>query len=419
MFFNDLETAITESFPFKNRVLLQTINRYIQERIGNYLVLTKKFYVENRYIDLHWRAIYRRHFSRTYYEHCDKFATRIHMFQGDVSEDDYLGYLVLRPLPITKALSRIVLKPYSDFFCSNKTYLMTTRVNVSIISLNFYTALDCFPTLVQDGVAQVCAESCMNMAGRYMSRKFPKDFPDYKPDKLFTEGIDRRSIPSFGLSIYEISDIMQKAGYRAYIQKIRSKKEFFEYIDPQIESGLPVIFAYGEHVSVVAGHTFQENKKFYIVFDDSGYHLEKIGHKQKPLFSGTLNLEKIRWETGVYGVFFDFDKVFLRPQIVTALSNKLNFGFDRKFIIEYKLLIKKLNEMGFSVDLINKRNPRYVWFLEGDYGAIIIDAASHIYDYYYSIIGIVNKWKKGAIGLLKPIQGGKKFDEEKKSRRME
>ncbi|KJU86538.1 hypothetical protein MBAV_001269 [Candidatus Magnetobacterium bavaricum] len=237
--YKDLNDVIKDHFPYKKGVLIDDVCSYIKGRIGEYLNITKTFYVEDDYIDVNWRFLYSKHYSKTYYRECSKYSIRVHLFKGDISEFDYMGYFILRPIPVRYSLSKIVLKPIKEFYNSEESYLMTNIVEINITDINFSVKIHAFQLLVQDTVAGVCADACINMVAYYLSNKFPKDFPNYLPERLFPVKLDRRPIPSYGLTIFEMSEILLTAGYNSYIEKFTNKREFIDFIDSQIESALP------------------------------------------------------------------------------------------------------------------------------------------------------------------------------------
>lgn len=418
-----LDALLAENFPYP--LVSDDITNYIKERLGKYVEQTNLYYVEKKYIDANWRALYRKHYSKTYYGECSMYSLRVHFFRNSITEEDYLGFIILRPIPVKYALSKIVLRPICDFYGSDKIYMMTNEIEVNIIELGKTFMINAFTHLIQDAVAQVCADACVNMAANYLSKKFSSEFSNYSPDNLFPEHLDRRPIPSYGLYIYEISEILLLAGYRSYIERFTNKDDFISFVNAQIESSFPVIFIYDGHASVIAGHTLNEdNSKDYIIYDDSGYHLNKYskGNNKHMEFSGLMNFdeipwkeipsEKIPWEEKykVFAISFDFDKVFLRGNDVGLIIDQPIYKdkkLDRMLLIEFKELLKILHSDDVEIIIKHERNPHYVWWIENNIGGgIVVDASSHKYDLHYSIIAIANGVKspvreQSPVGLLK------------------
>lgn len=394
MEFPDLESAIKKSFPFTNPGLIDSLVNYLKQRLGIYYTISKKIFIEKNYVDINWRDLFSHHYSKSYYEECTKFTIRVHLFRAEFDESDYLGYLILRPLPTNFALAKIVLRPIKESYSSDKFFLMTNEEEANINALKMNCKIDSFCVLVQDTVANVCADACINMTAKYLSKTFPTEFPNYKPANLFPFELNRRPIPSYGLTIFEISQILLSAGYRSYIEQFEKKDDLIHFIDSQIESALPVILAYDGHVSIIAGHTLEKDgTKKYILFDDSGYHLEKYGHFRKSLFTGTIDLTRINYKEA-YAISFDFDKVFTRSKMVNLIVQNTTLPFPinvkRKMLVEYKALLKFLRKKDVEFFNLQNRNPHYVWWIESDSVGIILDAASHKYDVFYSALNFTD-----------------------------
>ncbi|KJU84564.1 hypothetical protein MBAV_003248 [Candidatus Magnetobacterium bavaricum] len=405
--YKNLDDAIKYHFPYKEyEDLINDVCSYIKKRIGKYLDITKTFYVEDDYIDVNWRFLYSKHYSKTYYRECSKYSIRVHLFKGDINEPDYMGYFLLRPIPVLFALSKIVLKPIKGFYNLEESYLMTNIVEINIMDIDFSVKINAFQLLVQDTVVGVCADACINMVAYYLSNKFPRDFPNYLPEKLFPIHLYSRAIPSYGLTTYEMSEILLNAGYNSYIQEFTNNKEdFIGFIDSQIESALPVILSYEQHVSIIVGHTNSKSlPKQYIIYDDSGVHLKTIGFNNDPLFSGLLDLGKIEWNKRVFTISFDFDKVFLRHEYVDKMLKELGLkpnDFERKLLIDYRTLVSQLKDKNVDYYSRSQNKPHYVWWLEGNSKVgLVIDASCHKYDTKYSIIAFVKNNNKGDIRLL-------------------
>lgn len=418
MEYENLKEAITQNFPFKNPKLSEDIFKYAVDRLGGYLDYVKLFYVEENYIDSSWRSLFKKHYANTYYQECTKYCVRIHFFRNENQPDDYLGFIILKPIPTVQALGKIVLKPIKEFYKSECVYLLSKNIEINIFDKEWSMSFQGFPVIVQDGVAQVCADACINMVANYLSSKFPGVFPGYNPELLYPNNINRRPIPSYGLTVYEISQILLEAGYRAYIEEFSDATKLTDFIDSQIESGLPVMLVYDGHVSLIMGHINKTgDNKHYVTCDDSGYHLSQYGYDLSRLFSGVLDLSKLDLnQEGAFVIAFDFDKVYLRSnsagsiaelyaaEIIKQFSQSedtINAKPVRKLLVEYKYLLNVFTEGEHRYIKVDNRAPHYVWWIEFTFGGIVIDATSHKNDIYCSILGFSNY--RGPIGLLQHI----------------
>lgn len=395
----EFESVIKDSIPFRNEELLNQLFEYVKKRLGLYLQKCTYFYAEKEYVDLNWRTIYSHHYSKTYYKECTPYCTRIHFFCSDnvLDDKDYYGYIVIRPLPTVFALGKIVLKAIGELYGSDTVYLMDQSHDITLNGDDgeiYEYRINAWTMLIQDAVAQVCADACLNMATCYLSKKYGNEFPHYSPVNLLPNNIDRRPIPSYGLTVYEMSQILVSNGYRAYMEyfhSVKERKRFIDIVDSNIESALPIILAYKGHVSIIAGYT-KLNEKKYIIYDDSGYHLDAIGGVRYTEYTGIIDIDKISWGDDVFIIAFEYEKVFLRPDFLTYLMKIQQFaglGLERFMLIEYKKLLKIIKEAGGEYTIYESRFPRYVWWVEGDGGSLVVDAASHKYDNTTNLLGVV------------------------------
>lgn len=406
-----IHDAISKNFPFKNEEIISSIVKETSERVGKvYLDLFNKYIVESDYIDDSWRHLYSAHYSKTYYKECTNLCIRLHCFSGDIDQSSYYGYIIFRPLPCNLALAKIVLKPIVDIYGEKSVYLMLSNIKVNLFKYELTFSLDVWPLFIQDRVAQVCADASMNMVAFYLSKKHKEDFPNYHTNGLFldnSEFLFHRPVPSSGLSVYEISSILSKKGYRPYLRLLKrkqedsldvflkKKQEFLGFIDSQIESGLPVLLAFDRHVIVIAGHMGFGKEKKYIVFDDSGYLLKKSGVKKATLFTDSVNLSVLLDDiVYIYAISFEYDRLFYRYDDLCYYlkrNNELKQSFDllRVVLVEYKKLLAYFRTNRIAYTIVHDRYPRYVWWVEGI--GFVIDSASHRHDHICNVIAIAQE----------------------------
>jgi hypothetical protein len=409
--YTSIDDAIVSNFPFKNREILDSIVREVRDRVGNvYLGLFDKYIVEADYIDDSWRHLYSAHYSKTYYKECTNLSIRLHCFSGNIDQDGYYGYMIFRPLPCKVALAKIVLRPIADIYGEIDVYLMLSNIEVNLFGYGLKFFLDVWPLFIQDRVAQVCADASMNMVAYFLSKNHKADFPNYHTNGLFLgngELLFSRPVPSSGLSIYEISSILSKKGYRPYLRLLKNnnddspdtvlkkKKDFLGFIDSQIESRLPILLAFDRHVIVIAGHVGIGREKKYIVFDDSGYCLKKSGIRKATSFTDSIDLgdllDEIRY---IYAISFEYDRLFYRYDdlchyLMKNSELKHSLALLRTILVEYKTLLVYFRENCVSYDIVHDRYPRYVWWVE-EIG-LVIDAASHRQDHTYNVVAIVQE----------------------------
>jgi hypothetical protein len=220
----------------------------------------------------------------------------------------------------------------------------------------------------------------------------------------------------------------EKYGYPLILKKDKGKlkiyagntaynfEEIIKHIDAYIESGIPCILAFEEHVVVIGGHTINENKeRDYIFFDDSGAHF--VGTFGKPpKFSTNISTKKLREKimnvtTPIFLLCPEFERVHFPLKSVNTMMGKLAIVVNQlgeneiaKIFMnkKHRIILMDVKELKkfFLKNNINTFNncnfPHYVWCVElyrakrGNpdnlIGYVFFDASAHQYDYNYSCI---------------------------------
>jgi len=368
----------------------------------------------------------------------------------DLDADSYLGYITLRPLP-TNFISNIVMKPNKNFYDlkdSEKLFMITVNQEVHIGNkkIEFPT----FPFFHQDSMVTVCAHADMWMVANIMHKKYELD--EISIEKLVS-GISPsgsgRNIPSEGLTMEQLAYSIQANRWYARIKYFSNKSDnhtiiqnvdkIMQYIDSSIESGIPCMLAFNNHVIVIAGHTVTGNKeREYIIFDDSGHHIMSMFNEPEPKFSIKVSLKKLSEtlldiKNDIFLLCPEFERVYFPLKSVHQMMRLLGIGISKNMKISkdirntltdiiknknYRTLIidcKKLKTF-FSENNINTFNecslPHYIWFVEmysGErgnpdsvIGYMLFDASAHQSDFKYSFITDCN----GKI-IIKPVICGK------------
>jgi len=392
----------------------KVITSEIRERLGKYLDLTKTFIIEEKYIDRYWREEFSIHYSKTFYKDVDKFTTRVHLIREKISkidnitEDNYLGYFILRPIPIRSGrISRIIVKPLREIFMlkdNEKLYIPTCEFCIHIAGKEI--KFQAFPFYQQDSVVNVCAHADILMVTEYMHRKFHLNKPSISDFISYTLPLCGRSIPSIGLTLEQISIILNQMGYPTIIKfpfvdvdfNEESFNHFIEYIDSYLESGLPTILAIEDHVILIVGHTLgPEGEKDYIVYDDSGAFISEI--KGNKMFCNRISRRELKDKVkkvirnhphNVALINVEFERMYFPFDSVKRLVEYIITSFFdfMKYVTKKRILISDSNEFKIfcsknGVDIFNDVPlPHYIWIAElyerkGIICDIIIDASAH------------------------------------------
>jgi hypothetical protein len=415
--------SLQEVVNLSNEYDKDSINKLyedINKRFEYFVKISKAFVVE-AYIESEWRDSYDLYYSKATQYKCNSLLKRVHFVSTKIdsitgiTEDNYVGYITLRPLPILQ-ISRVrfsCIKDAFEEFNGTDIYCLSvdTRVNFPHKSIVYKS----FPLYSQDGMVAICAHADLLMISKYMYKKF--NFNNYKLKNIVKNNLlssdSGRKIPSDGLNILQMLDILKVNNYNPI--SMRFKNSFydnismFEYIDSFLESALPVILAFKGHVVVVIGH-MHNNEKHYIIADDSTYHIKESLQKKEAHVAivSKKEMDTIFKQETVFAIAPTFDRFYLHYQHLRPiidiqkielkkryLSKNIEVEIvSREILIESSELKQFLHSCG-DIDYENIIMPHFVWYIEFYLNVsnsknlshyMLIDASSHKYDRKYSII---------------------------------
>lgn len=415
-----IENVINNHYKFEDTK--QYLIKNIKEKFDFFVNKSNSFVVED-YVENEWRDSFDLYYSRSPYK-CPNTVKRIHFIIDDIDDikqihdDNYLGYINLRPIPPQNAvLSRIRLK------CTNEAFNLPNLESLYCLSVesvvNFphrSIKYKIFPLYSQDSMVAVCAHADLLMVSKYMYKKF--NFNNYtlkdivQNDNTVANAFGRR-IPSEGLNIHQIVDLLRRNNYNPIAPLFRNGKydqiDIIDYLDSFIESALPVIAAFNGHVMVLIGHAHAD-EKYYVIADDSAYHLTrsfgtKIAHIEVVSES---KLKEVFAQTEVYLITPSFDRFYLHfPYLNLILNETKELLHDtvfqgnaaiqlctREILVESSKVKQFLSNCGDDA-FASVEMPHYVWFIEFYLNSktlenlvfyMLIDASAHKLDRRYSIL---------------------------------
>lgn len=399
----------------------------LESRFERNITDAKSFLIEKYYIDREWRDEYSLFYSKSYYSDLNIFTTRIHLFDRvintlsdikNLESKDYLGYIVMRPpaLPRSARILKAFLRPKKETLGvkeNENLYMLLCDARAHIGGKAFTIAA--FPFYSQDSMVSVCAHASMWMACYYMHKKFGFRRP-YLTD--FAGSIPPffgRVIPSAGLSLYQIPLTLTSMGYNVRLHTFRDKDvdSFLQILDGYLESALPTLLVFDEHVVVVTGHTLNQGERNYIIFDDSGYHLQRLVGKN--VFASEVQKDKLKTHLQEVGEFFminfEFERQHFPIESVHLLTDAL-FGENtirRVVLLDSRKFKEIMLAHGITV-LEDVDLPHYIYIVEvyeNDeiVAMLMIDASAHKFDFSRSILAM---WTEN--GDLKIYKSRKVFN---------
>lgn len=250
---------------------------------------TKCVAVERHYIDKDYRDTFA-NFHAKKFSTPDARCVRLHFFSSPLTRDQlhnaataqgcYLGYSVIRPTR-PNCVGRTLLEPNAVGLANCHICLCTEEVSIQGTVLE----VPGFPFISQDAEVTVCAQSALWMLTRYFSNRYHV-YPEMYPFRLTALTKDYsigRLVPAAGLYVWQMAEALRQVGYAPVIYDCHDDKNNFKHIMyTYIESGIPILAAFNNHVVVLFGHR-----------SDFSSHAASADPQQKILFSSGFNREFI------------------------------------------------------------------------------------------------------------------------------
>jgi hypothetical protein len=231
----------------------------------------KTVVIEKGYVDADYRDTYFNFFSRKFAEYPSK-TIRVNFFTDKISpqmlfkldryQDQYIGFLVLRPNRVAP-IGRTILDPDKLPFVSG--HICTAEYPVHILGAELIAKG--FPYMSQDTDVTVCAHAACWMIFRYFSQRYSRyaERWPYEVTQLTKDVSMGRLVPSKGLNVYQVTEMFANFGFSPEIY-IRSQHQdlFDKLLYMYVESGLPVVVGLSghRHAITIIGHISDYNIPF-------------------------------------------------------------------------------------------------------------------------------------------------------------
>lgn len=255
----------------KQDVFYGLIDLYLFSRIKPILSKCKSYIFETDYIENQWKEMVTTHYINTSYK-IKKTVARIHFFDNtsNKSVETYLGYVTLRPFSeYDSILSTIMpnLKKFShNDSIDGEIKFLSYKKTVHIDRLCL--TIDTFAFFAQDGVVARCAHADMLMITTYLNHTY-----GYNRIKLSKMKLNHLyAFPNEGLDEFEIVELLDDNDIPAKIYSLEDDSlSPMDLIKVYVESGLPVIIGYDDHVILVIGIAYHmDGNVSFVIYDDSG-----------------------------------------------------------------------------------------------------------------------------------------------------
>lgn len=260
--------------------LLFSISEVDFKKIREYLKpVAKSVIIEFNYECKDYKNSYHNFYSKKFTEYKRK-CSRLHFFDVDLDIDkiwalddnyaaNYIGYIVLRPLD-RFSIGRTMLNPSlvgvkdaTLFTCDNEVNLLGSKFKI-----------EAFPFMGQDTDVTVCAHASIWMILRYFSQRY-NYYPEIRPFEIacLTKDVSLgRLLPSKGLTMSQISEIISNYGMHPDLCIRNYSKNFDKILYYYIESGIPIIASVAnKHALAIFGHCTNLNFEALIEYDYKGF----------------------------------------------------------------------------------------------------------------------------------------------------
>ena len=239
------------------------------ELIKDYLKDTAKtVIIEKGYVDADYRDTYFNFFSRKFAQYPSKtiranlFSNKISyrmLFKLDQYQNEYIGFIVLRPNRVT-SIGRTILDPVKLPFVSGHICVSDYQVHI----LGTELIARGFPYMSQDTDVTVCAHAACWMIFRYFSQRYNRyaeKWP-YEVTRLTKDVSTGRLVPSKGLTAFQVTEMFGNFGFSPEIYFRGQHQDLFDQLlYMYVESGLPVVAALSghRHAITIIGHISDYN----------------------------------------------------------------------------------------------------------------------------------------------------------------
>lgn len=420
------------------------LDKYGADRLKSSLDIVSSVVLERHYIDRDYRDTFSQYHSKRFITP-DSRCLRLHFFDkplkrsdlvdSEVLQPSYLGYSVIRPTR-PNCIGRTLIKSG----CSSTTQGTICECEESVSLQGTELTINGFPFISQDADVTVCAQASLWMLARYYSDRYhiyPETYPvqignltrDYSVGRLF---------PSSGLYVWQLAEALRRLNFApllysrdqyAQIPQQSCHPDNFEHLlYTYIESGIPVLAAFDNHVVVLFGHVSDYSKVSnltpvagcnfiyssalnwaYVGNDDNGFPYQlitnNVGQQPQQLYM-PYSINQIKQFVAPLP-----EKVFLTAEsfetLVKAILVRQDFGYDilspaiasetpvlRLFLTTGSSYKKRLTERGMGNMLVEDvyRNlplPHFIWVCEisqqsiypdNILGEIIWDATRNAYE---------------------------------------
>jgi len=395
-------------FPFLSQDLetfLESSNqaRYLVEYLRN--LGAKTCILEEQYIDKDYMIDFQKFYARSF-ERIEKFTKRIHFFNEEFDEKDflkslenndkkvinrfkksYLGFIVRKPLEgadKNKLIGRTLLKTYPEEVADEKRIFIKKKYNASLFGIPL--EIDSLPFQAQDQGVSACATIALWSALNPLSDIFElkRDSPaEITEIAISLPSSSSRKFPSIGLTFEQMINYIWLLGLDTEVIRQIDEKIISIAIKAYINAGFPLIAGLKleksgkvyKHATVISGYRYDKRgniKELYVHDDQIGLYSRvkpsNNGFKQWDNEWKDYGYSSIEAETLLIPIYPKVRMTF--PRIYGSTIGKMKKkGLDTSNLHLYLYPIAKYKEFLLGKSIADKREkltfsfPRFLWIM--------------------------------------------------------
>lgn len=391
--------------------MVDNLKKFLCEMRNDLHVIIEGVYVDSVYRDSYYEYYSTKH--STYNRFCLRMSFFDTGFKKDIDfsnenniKDNYLGFLVIRPL--IKCIGRNVISPKAKVAPKNDFRICTVNIDASCLGIKLKA--EGFPHASQDNETMTCAQTTIWSLLEYYGNKYTNYHPTLPTEieSILEPFSYERQLPSKGLTYNQISVALRNLGFGPKIYQTGKTpmeiRRFYQLMACYIESGVPLAVALTDgklgHAVVCLGtekvdkHDVSNHpvmigtKKVYswndtladaqFVFNDDNLPCYQMARLATPT-QNYVNMGRLRWQNVKVSQFIAplYHKVYLEADTAIALSEQIVSsvipGGDglvmRTLLTSSRTFREHITKMAtltndYRLALLGVPMPKFVWVTE-------------------------------------------------------
>lgn len=284
----------------KELVSQKTLSNYFDEYLKSSDIGVQTIVIENDYIDRDFLEDFSAYYVRCFTDYKRK-CTRLHFFSNEFSKDDfdsflekydpdfektlndnYLGFIVLKPLPQT-IIGRTCLKTYKDKARSEEKRVFPILRDNEVHLCGIKLSVKSLAFQEQDSVVSACATSALWSAFQVTAKMFQhKILSPVEITKSATEHfpLEERPFPNKGLTVKQMMHAVKELDMEPYIVDVENDENILKnIIHSYLSYGIPIILVIDLYDINAEGESNYEGSHAVVI---TGYRLKNKTTNSSP-----------------------------------------------------------------------------------------------------------------------------------------